>query len=164
MFFKCFFIFDHNRTRSFDNVIFLFFFVISRSSFVESKKFTRAFFKNSMLIKLNFLFLEFISSLIFKMFYFTSKLILINDFFSSFLSFTKMNWSILSFLSMLSKSFESSIKFVAYFSMIFWTSFLLMKTFELFYSIEQNEYFVCLVQNWIYLFCFSCHYCHSNHQ
>ena len=52
MFFERFFIFDHNRTQSFDNVIFLFFFVISRSNFVESRKFTRAFLKDSMSIEL----------------------------------------------------------------------------------------------------------------
>ena len=51
MFLERFFILDHNRTRSFNNVIFLFFFVISWSSLVESRKFTRAFFKNSMSIE-----------------------------------------------------------------------------------------------------------------
>ena len=51
MFFERFFTLDHNKERSFDDVIFLFSFVISRSSLVESRKFTHAFFKNSMLNK-----------------------------------------------------------------------------------------------------------------
>ena len=63
---------------------------------------------------MNFSFFEFILSSIFKIFCFTSKLISINDFFEFFSSFKTMNWLTLSFMSMLSKSFESLIKFAAF--------------------------------------------------
>ena len=51
MFFKRFFILDHNKTRSFNDIIFLFFSSFFDWISLNQKKFMCAFFKNSMLIK-----------------------------------------------------------------------------------------------------------------